>query len=59
MAKPNQKPKGFFCFDSEQEALWIPNPHLRCGRSLNFANPLSYILVILLLLIAVLITRLF
>jgi uncharacterized membrane protein len=48
----------FFYFDAEDENLWVTKPGSWLGKTLNFANPLAYIVVLLSLLVIILVTRL-
>jgi len=52
------KKSGFFYFDSENENLWVSKPSSWFGKTLNFANPLAYIVALLSLLVIILVTRL-
>ena len=56
--KPANKKSGFFYFDAENENLWVSKSDSWFGKTLNFANPLAYIIVILVILFFVLLTRL-
>lgn len=55
---PSNKKSGFFYFDAENENLWVAKPKSWFGKTLNFANPLAYIVVLLGILVLVLLTRL-
>lgn len=54
----SNKKGGFFYFDAENENLWVARPGSWFRKSLNFANPLAYIVVMLGILFLVLLTRL-
>ncbi|HTN20665.1 MAG TPA: hypothetical protein VL125_09325 [Pelobium sp.] len=56
--KPANKKSGFFYFDSKDENLWVSKSDSWFGKTLNFANPLAYIVVLLSLLVIILVTRL-
>ncbi len=50
---------GFFYFNAEDENLIVIKPNTKFGYTLNFAKPLAYIFLLILLLVLILITRLF
>ena len=56
--KPSDKKSGFFYFDSADENLWVAKPNSWFGKTLNFANPLAYIVVLLGILVLVSLSRL-
>ncbi|HEX7367140.1 MAG TPA: hypothetical protein VF273_08585 [Pelobium sp.] len=57
--KSSKKKDGFFYFDASNENLLVTKPESWFGKTLNFANPLAYIVVILGVLAVVLVSRLF
>ncbi len=54
----SNKKNGFFYFDEKNEELWVARSGSWFGKSLNFANPQAYIIVILVILFFVLLVRL-
>lgn len=50
---------GIFYFDEEDENLIVPKATSFMGWTLNFAKPLAYIFLLILLLVVILISRLF
>ncbi|MBK0384330.1 hypothetical protein I5M32_15285 [Pedobacter sp. SD-b] len=50
---------GVFFFDANDEDLIVPMANPRFGYTLNFAKPLAYIFLLIVLLVFILITRLF
>ncbi|MBC7653628.1 MAG: hypothetical protein H7098_04035 [Oligoflexus sp.] len=57
--KSPKKGHGFFFFDAKNENLIVPNDSSIFRYTLNFAQPLAYIFLLVLLLILISITRLF
>jgi len=52
------KKSGFFHVDTKNENLWVTKSDSWFGKTLNFANPLAYIVVIMVILFFVLLVRL-
>ncbi|OAQ38644.1 hypothetical protein A5893_14660 [Pedobacter psychrophilus] len=48
----------FFFFDADDEDLIVPMRNPKFGYTLNFAKPLAYIFLLIVLLVLILITRL-
>ena len=52
------KKSGFFHVDTRNDNLWVTKTDSWFGKTLNFANPLAYIVVIMVILFFVLLVRL-
>jgi uncharacterized membrane protein len=50
---------GIFYFNADDENLIVLKSNSKFGYTLNFAKPLAYIFLLILLLVVILITRLF